>query len=286
VEPDDHRFWFDATPLERGSAVRRLGALRPGGDQPVRAFAEANGLDFHATARAGSPGLPELPGLYFGRRCTDVVATRTAPYVELGNLGWRFVVATDFEPHRRGYVAVRHDLPLPHVFCSARGSRGLSATGVLSTVAAVASLLDENAAGDDDSPLGRFRRGATELDPGPTATGVRPYCRKGEEHRARALLTGDALALLEELAADFDVELHDSWLFAYARHGDVSTRDPAVWAWAFSAASRMVDLARVLAGLLPGGATVPPSGDPPFYTARRVARPARAEALRLRKRSR
>lgn len=294
----DVPLWFDASPLERDrSVVRRLGALKPGGkegkgtgdgDDVIRAFAAANGLDYRAAVGLDVPDAPQLPGLHFVHRCKDVVATRTEPYVELGNLGPKLMIGDNFEPHRGGYIAVRHGLPLPHVYLDAGKFGALSPKNVVAAAITVASFFDESAGGDDDSPLGKFRKAAPRLDLGRGKLNFTARCPKDEADRARALLTGEPLAIANDIATSFDLELCDSWLFAYNNYGEVSTTHADVWAWVFSTASRMIDLMHALAELMPPGTTVAaPGRDLPIYTTRHVERPSRVEgSLKFLKRSR
>lgn len=232
----------------------------------IAAFAAANGLTYRATVtNAGA----DQPGIHLDDDMDHVVATlggpesaagSVTPYVEFGN------------HMSRGYIAVRHDLLLPHVVVHSRfagkKANALATAAVLGWVALDTVAADRSS---DESPTksGRFMKVATKLKDYPPKTILpdgsgkprRPfsvYIAKPDLAAGIALVKGPAVSALYEFARSFHLEFREGWLIAYNQYGEVSTTDPDTWAWIFSTASRMLDLLDLLATTTP----VRPGVDP------------------------
>ena len=65
------------------------------------------------------------------------------------------------------------------------------------------------------------------------------YCPEGYERDALYLFTPDIMARFIDNAAALDVEIVDDWLFLYAKT-DLSTLNPAMWAWLFSCVAALL----------------------------------------------
>ncbi|WP_408898011.1 hypothetical protein ACJ5H2_02630 [Nocardioides sp. R1-1] len=287
---DGRSFWFDATPLVERRSSGVAGRLLPRSGGSIEEFAHANDLDY-------DPGVKgDLPSLLIGAQsvCKDVVATRGEPKVEFGNHGWRYWKGSDdLVPSRQGYIAVQHGRALPHVLVSFAGAVGAMTPLNLASAAitAVGQLNFEDVTDSDGSPFEKFRTKGTRVEL-PAGAEVTAHTEKGREGEAQELLSGETLAALADLARSFTVEVREGWLLAYSHYGDVSTRDPEVWAWVFSVASRMLDLAQLWRETHPAaaGEYVAAGFDEravPFYTDQRVERPSKLDgSLRFLKRSR
>lgn len=297
-------YWFDATPLAPGdrSFRPRLDRLLPGGrlsgedHDAIAAFAQANGLEYDALlARRGE----EFRSLVVHGTGEAVVRGAGTPGLEIGNHGLRFMPGDLDGASRRGYVAVRHGLDLPHIFWDSRSPDAATPLNLASKALEVAAMLDWSEGAGSESSMSSFRSRSTWLelherlagtDAGSRATrkaaraaartaageavraqGYGTRVEKGREGEAAALLSAEARPVVAGLAESFDVEANGPWLLAHSKFGDLSTRDPRVWAWAFSAASRLVDLAALW------GAEVADLRRPGWYTAQRVDRPARLD---------
>lgn len=243
-------FWFDAEPLLGARKKSLLGKAMtplPGATlsraqvHALAAFAEANGLDFDAFIRPNQRKSP-LPGLVLDGDCEARLLFQDTPRIEFGNHGFRFLLhENDLSPTRRGYIAIRHDLEAPHMFLRSHTPGAMTPLAVASPVVNFLGAFDFERSDPAHTSLDVFRERAAILDDLPDAP-YRAYVEPGLEDQARTLLVGSAAPHLAELSESFDVENDGGWLFAYSYFGDVSTVDPESWAWAFAAASRMLDV--------------------------------------------
>ena len=163
---------------------------------------------------------PPLPGMIFSsgssRMSTDVLRGAEPRFVEFGNYQYTTSNGKQSTTHRWGYVAVKLDVPLPNIVLDALGNNTLG-----STLAAAFR-------GDQRLSLeGDFDRYFSL------------YCPTGYEVDALYLFTPDVMARFIDHAAQLDVEIVDDWLFLYARR-NLSTLDPATWAWLFGAVGALL----------------------------------------------
>ncbi|MGC5172469.1 hypothetical protein ACLQ2Q_17675 [Microbacterium sp. DT81.1] len=174
-------------------------------------FAEANGMQYVPNL-AG----PRLPGMIFGvgsaRAASDLLRGEEPRFVEFGNYRYTTGSGKNRTTHTWGYVAIKLDVPLPNIVLDAVGNNGLFGASNLT------------AAFDRDQRL--------SLE-GDFDTYFSLYCPEGYERDALYLFTPDIMARFVDSAAALDVEIVDDWLFLYAER-DLSTLDPAMWAWLFS----------------------------------------------------
>ncbi len=181
-------------------------------------FARANGMTFLPALSA-----PPLPGLIFqrgsARQSTDLVRGATPRFVEFANYRYTTGSGKNRTTHRWGYVAIRLDVPLPHILLDAVGNNGLF--GVSNLPAAIDREQRLSLEGDFDRYFSL-------------------YCPEGYERDALYLFTPDIMARFIDNAAELDVEIVDDWLFLYAKR-DLSTLDPATWAWLFSVVAALLD---------------------------------------------
>ncbi len=120
--------------------------------------------------------------------------------------------------HRWGYVAIKLDVPLPHIVLDATSNNGLFGSNL-------------PMAFDKDQKLsleGDFDRYFSL------------YCPQGYEQDALYLFTPDIMARFIDNAAALDVEIVDDWLFLYGKR-EFSSLDPATWAWLFSVVAALLD---------------------------------------------
>jgi hypothetical protein len=180
-------------------------------------FAQANAMSFVPSLPA-----PQLPGMIFhrgsDREASDLVRGDRPRFVEFAN--YRFVTGSgkNRATHRWGYVAVKLDVPLPHIVLDATGNN---------------SVLGSNL------PISYDRDQRLSLE-GDFDRYFSLYCPAGYERDALYLFTPDIMARFIDNAAQLDVEIVDDWLFLYAKR-DLSTLDPATWAWLFSAVAALLD---------------------------------------------
>ena len=181
-------------------------------------FARANGMSFIPQLST-----PRLPGMIFsrgsGRTASDLLRGERPRFVEFANYRYTTGSGKNKTTHRWGYVAVRLDVPLPHIVLDAIGNNGLFGASNLP------------ATFDRDQRLsleGDFDRYFSL------------YCPAGYERDALYLFTPDIMARFIDNAAALDVEIVDDWLFLYAKR-DFSTLDPATWAWLFSVVGALLD---------------------------------------------
>lgn len=195
--------------------------LRGGGayDRAYRLdrFARANGMTWIPKLDA-----PRLPGMIFGngsdRHSRDLVRGEQPRFVEFGNYRYTTGSGKNRSTHRWGYVAVKLDVPLPHIVLDALGNNGLFGSNLPTTFRKDQRLSLE---GDFDRYFSL-------------------YCPADYERDALYLFTPDIMARFIDNAAALDVEIVDDWLFLYAKR-DFSTLDPAMWSWLFSVVAALLD---------------------------------------------
>jgi hypothetical protein len=180
-------------------------------------FARANGMGY--LPRLANPA---LPGMIFSlgssRQASDLVRGDRPRFVEFANYRYTTGSGKNRSTHTWGYVAVKLDVPLPHIVLDATGNNGLFGSNLPATFDKDQRLSLE---GDFD----RF---------------FSLYCPTGYETDALYLFTPDIMARFIDNAAALDVEIVDDWLFLYAKR-DFSTLDPATWAWLFSVVGALLD---------------------------------------------
>jgi hypothetical protein len=163
---------------------------------------------------------PPLPGLIFqtgsSRVSTDVLRGTSPRFVEFGNYQYTTSNGKQSQTHRWGYVAVKLDVPLPNILLDALGNNTLGS-----------------------SLAGAFRRDQRLSLEGDFDRYFSLYCPEGYEVDALYLFTPDVMARFIDHAAELDVEIVDDWLFLYTRR-EVSTLDPATWAWLFGAVGALL----------------------------------------------
>ncbi|MHC2999849.1 hypothetical protein [Microbacterium sp. HJ5] len=180
-------------------------------------FARANGMTYLPVL--GSQG---LPGMIFGigssRQATDIVRGDRPRFVEFANYRYTTGSGKNKTTHKWGYVAVRLDVPLPHIVLDATGNNSIFGSNLPATF-------------DKDQRLsleGDFDRYFSLS------------CPQGYEVDALYLFSPDIMARFIDNAAALDVEIVDDWMFLYAKR-DFSTLDPATWAWLFSVVGALLD---------------------------------------------
>jgi hypothetical protein len=180
-------------------------------------FAAANGMTFVPTFAA-----PALPGMIFGvgnaRASSDLVRGTKPRFVEFANYQYTTGSGKNRTTHRWGYVAIKLDVPLPHIVLDATSNNGLFGSNL-------------PMAFDKDQKLsleGDFDRYFSL------------YCPQGYEQDALYLFTPDIMARFIDNAAALDVEIVDDWLFLYGKR-EFSSLDPATWAWLFSVVAALLD---------------------------------------------
>jgi hypothetical protein len=196
-------------------------AVRGGGSGARRyrldRFARANGMSY-------LPALadPALPGMIFARgsarEASDLVRGDRPRFVEFANYRYTTGSGKNRTTHRWGYVAVKLDSPLPHIVLDALSNNGLFGSNLPEAFDRDQRLSLE---GDFDQHFAL-------------------YCPRDYEQDALYLFTPDIMARFIDNAAALDVEIVDDWLFLYAKR-DLSTLDPATWAWLFGAVGALLD---------------------------------------------
>jgi len=175
-------------------------------------FAQAVGMEYVPTISE-----PPLPGSIFhrgsGRTAVDVLRGREPRFVEVGNYRYTVSNGKNQTTVRWGYIAIKLNVPLPHIVLDASGN---------------------------SISLGTFDRDQHLSLEGDFDRYFRLYCPQGYERDALYLFTPDVMARFIDNAAVFDVEIVDDWLFLYSS-GDMSTTDPGRWAWTFSLLSAVLD---------------------------------------------
>lgn len=175
----------------------------------VHEFAKANGLIY-----AGREYEPQYPGILF----TNWRSKAADPTIRLP--GDRFVEIANYSG--RGYVAIKLDVPLPHIVLDGLAERG------------VVGGRESMFVPDPDQRL----RLEGDFD-----QHFALYCPAGYEKDALYLFAPDIMARFIDTAARLDAEIIDDWLFLYAK-GPLVTIDPDTWTWLLAtvrALSRKVD---------------------------------------------
>jgi hypothetical protein len=170
------------------------------------------------------PGMaaPELPGMIFqvgsSRTSSDLVRGDQPRFVEFGNYRYTTGSGKEQTTHRWGYVAIKLDVPLPNIVLDATSNNALFGSNLPASFSRDQRLSLE---GDFDKHFAL-------------------YCPEGYERDALYLFTPDIMARFVDHAAALDVEIVDDWLFLYAQR-DLSTLDPATWAWLFATVGAILD---------------------------------------------
>jgi len=175
-------------------------------------FAQAVSMEY-----VPSISQPPLSGSIFqrgsGRTAVDVLRGREPRFVEVGNYHYTVSNGKNQTTVRWGYIAIKLNVPLPHIVLDASGN---------------------------NISLGTFDRDQHLSLEGDFDRYFRLYCPQGYERDALYLFTPDVMARFIDNAAVFDVEIIDDWLFLYSS-GDMSTLDPGRWAWTFALLSALLD---------------------------------------------
>ncbi|MFN3949485.1 hypothetical protein [Microbacterium sp.] len=190
---------------------------------------------------------PPLPGVIFGlgggRVASDVLRGREPRFVEMGNHSYTVSNGKNTQTVRWGYIAIRLDVPLPHIVLDATANDGVFGSNL-------------------PASWGRGQRLSLEGD---FDRHFRLFCPEGYERDALYLFTPDVMARFIDSASVLDVEIVDDWMLLFSRE-ELSTTDPARWGWVFSVISALLDKLdqwarwrddRMPAALPP--ATVPPA---------------------------
>ncbi|GAA1654884.1 hypothetical protein [Microbacterium flavum] len=197
--------WSVATGRVGGTRVYRLGR-----------FAQANGMTWYPEVAT-----PPLPGMIFGlghsRRAIDILRGERPRLVEFGNYSYKTGSGKNESTHRWGYVAVKLGTPLPHIVLDAVGNNSFLGSNLPAAFDRSQRLSLE---GDFDRHFALF-------------------CPEGYERDALYLFTPDIMARFVDTAAALDVEIVDDWMFLYTQR-QVSTLDPATWAWLFSVVAALL----------------------------------------------
>ena len=179
-------------------------------------FAAANGMSYLPALAA-----PALPGMIFtvggSRSASDLVRGEQPRFVEFANYQYTTGSGKNRTTHRWGYVAIKLDVPLPHIVLDARSNNGLFGSNLPATFDKDQRLSLE---GDFDKHFSL-------------------YCPEGYERDALYLFTPDIMARFIDNAAALDVEILDDWLFLYGKR-EFSGLDPATWAWLFSVVAALL----------------------------------------------
>lgn len=303
-------YWFDATPLTEkpekaadapdsasnefrrawgagGGLKNRLESVRSAniqgmasdlwknfwaGGSEIKRFAAANGLEYHYQQydRDWIDG-EALPGMIFrGGERRDFLTWGEPVAIEFGNwssMGQELVQAF-------GYIAVRHDLGLPHLIIDARANDATPPPGswFYASKSSYMSLSENYYGSESASAMDRVRSRTERLDLGAEIDSYfQAYCDEGESATARAFLTPERLQMLCAASMEFDIEITSEWIYLYALGITISSHDAERWAWVLSVASRLVDHVRSWSA---AAGKEPAIARPPFYTDRTVPRPA------------
>jgi hypothetical protein len=140
---------------------------------------------------------PEIPSpMYAGtvftigkaRRASDVVATSSGRYVEIGNYSYSGDSGLNRSLTQCGYIRIIVDRRLPHLYLKSRKSRRFGA--------AFARAQEFSLEGD----FGKY---------------FRLYAPVGYERDALYIFTPDLMAVLIDEASDFDIEFVDNQVYLY-----------------------------------------------------------------------
>lgn len=157
---------------------------------------------------------PPLPGMIFRigerRMSSEVVRGQRPRFVEFANYRYQQGYGKDSTTRRWGYIAVKLDVPLPHIVLDAVGN---------------------NSAISSNLPLAFDKSQKLSLE-GDFNRHFTLYCPAGYERDALYLFTPDVMSQFIRGAAALDVEIIDDWMFLYTRQ-QISTTDVATWSWLF-----------------------------------------------------
>ena len=180
-------------------------------------FARDVGMEYVPAVPA--PGLPGVIfGIGSGRVASDILRGHRPRFVEVGNHTYTMSNGKNTTTMRWGYIAIRLDVPLPHIVLDATANDGLFGSNLPASWGRAQQLSLE---GDFDRHF-------------------RLFCPRGYERDALYLFTPDVMARFIDNASVLDVEIVDDWLLLYSGE-ELSTTDPARWAWAFSVISTLLD---------------------------------------------
>ncbi|MFV0253568.1 MAG: hypothetical protein ACK5H2_09570 [Beutenbergiaceae bacterium] len=179
-------------------------------------FAQANRMTYRAQEKEFT-----LPGMIFDvgrdRLATDRVSGGLPRHVEFGNYHYIYGIGRAERQYTWGYVAVKLDVPLPHIVLDAKRNNLFG------------SNLPQLMVRDQELQLGGEFEQLFTL-----------YCPTGYEADALYLFSPDIMVRFIDHVAVMDVEIVDDWLFCYTRR-EVSTTDPKTWAWLFSVVGALLD---------------------------------------------
>ncbi|WP_143741361.1 hypothetical protein [Paramicrobacterium agarici] len=183
-------------------------------------LAEQNNSTYTATANA-QPGTPGLL-LRMSDRVYDVVTTRSAPRVSIGNLAYRQDTGRGGAiDHRWGFISVQLERRFPHTILDSRSNNGLNGQVF-------------------PNP---YRSGAVQLE-GDFPQHFTLYCPAGYDADIRYLLTPDLMGDLIDSGSGFDVEIVDDRIIFYKPLG-LALADEREWAVINRMLSRVAaDMAR------------------------------------------
>jgi hypothetical protein len=195
--------WFVGQKAQRTQEDRRF---------RLEGFSRDVGMEYVPAVPA-----PPLPGVLFGigsdRTGYDILRGREPRFVEIGNYAYTTSDGKNTHTSRWGYIAIRLDVPLPHIVLDAVGN------GV---------------------KLGLWERGQRLSLEGDFDRYFHLSCPEGYERDALYLFTPDVMARFIDNASALEVEIIDDWMFLYSPD-ELSTLDPARWAWAFAVVSALLD---------------------------------------------
>ncbi|MDP9027291.1 MAG: hypothetical protein M3N46_07005 [Actinomycetota bacterium] len=167
-------------------------------------FAQANGMTF-----SPAQGDPSYPGEIFqlgrDRSSLDHLTTASGRFLDMGNFRWITGSGKSQTTHNWGFLALRLDRNMPNMVLDSKANNTIFGSNLPATL-------------DRDQILhleGDFDRYFTL------------YCPAQYEQDALYIFTPDLMALLIDVAAPFDVELIDEWMFVYSSRPFTMT-DPTV----------------------------------------------------------
>lgn len=208
---------FPVVVIVAGIMHRPTTAKRRERQYRLHQFAVANNMSYE-----GSIANPRHFGMIFDRGhsrvASDIVRGVYPRFVEFGNYQYKTGKGRNEHTFRWGYVAVKLDVPLPHIVLDAVGNNSVFGSNL-------PTRFDRNQRLSLEGDFDRY----FEL-----------YCPEGYEVDALYLFTPDIMARFIDSAAELDVEIVDDWMFLYTTR-DASTLDAATWAWLFGAVGAMLD---------------------------------------------
>lgn len=237
----------------------------------LKEFCADNGFDYRSFSFDQRPGM-----IFPSAEQKDMVSVAGPPYVEFGNCHSR----GQNMPYMFGYIAVRHDLDLPHIVLDARANDATPprGSGIYAKKRSYSSLDADFRGSDSTTPMMWVRAQVEPLDLGQHVDErMRVFGEKGREPEARSFLSGTTLQYFLDMAEHFDVEVVDGWTLLYAYVTEVTGLEADRWAWAFSVASRLLDQVERWTSshaLLPGAPPRDKIERPSFYTSKTFPPPA------------